>query len=333
MTRGKAPTIYDVARRAGVSHQTVSRFLSGTGGIRQENRERVEEALKALNYRRNNTARSLATRRTFRLGALVYELSGTGPGRTIQGATEAARRAGYALDIVSLDTAEPGELAAALQQLEVRDLEGILATAPTDAVEEALRALDLPYPLYVDRGDEEGVRRAVREELDHLAGLGHSRIAHLAGPAAWTSARARHEHYRVWMEERGFEPLPAQHGDWSARSGYRVADALLDGTRPTAVFAANDRMALGLLLRLHERRLQVPGDVSVVGYDDVAEAEFFHPPLTTVRQDFDAMGRVAVQKLIRMVEAPGTADEVALPDVRLVVRASSGPARQQESDR
>jgi DNA-binding LacI/PurR family transcriptional regulator len=326
MTRVKAPTIYDVAQHAGVSHQTVSRFLSGTGGVRPANRERVEAALVALGYRRNNTARSLATSRTFRLGALVHELSGNGPGRAVQGASEAAREAGYALDIVSLDPFGQDDLPGALELLEGRDLEGILATAPTAAVERALRSLNIPYPIYIDQGSDEDLERGVRAALDHLADLGHRRIAHLAGPAEWRSAQARLDHYLKWMSRRGLAPLPVQNGDWTASSGYAVADQLMAEAQPTAIFVGNDRMALGLMLRLHERGVAIPGDVSIVGYDDVAEAEFFHPPLTTIRQDFDAMGRAAISELILLVEAGDAGRGVEHPASELIVRESTGPA-------
>ncbi|NQX14009.1 LacI family DNA-binding transcriptional regulator [Microbacteriaceae bacterium VKM Ac-2855] len=327
----RAATIYDVARLAGVSHQTVSRFLTGTGGIRPANRIRVEDALRTLNYRTNNTARSLATRRTHRLGALVYELSGTGPGKTMQGASDAARRAGYSLDIVSLDPLNDLELTEALDVLNNRDLEGILATAPTDAIDTALRELHVSVPIFVDRGAEVHADAALpttgpHAAMQHLIDLGHRRIAHLAGPDRWTSARIRADAYRASIAQAGVAQLPIRAGDWSARSGYAAAPAIFESD-PTAVFAANDRMALGLMLWLHDNGRRIPEDVSVVGFDDVAEAEFFHPPLTTIRQDFDAMGRAAAETLIAMIEHPGSEPAVGYPVPELIVRASTAPPR------
>lgn len=324
----RAATIYDVARRAGVSHQTVSRFLTGTGGIRPANRIRVEEALHALNYRTNTTARSLATRRTHRLGALVHELAGTAPGKTMQGASEAARRVGYSLDIISVDTSDPAELRDALDALGSRDLEGILATAPTDEVGEALRTLDLPIPVHIDRGGPRASGASAvgtRLAVSHLLELGHRRIAHLAGPERWISAQDRARAYEESMAEAGLPALPLVHGDWSSRSGYSAAPALVADPDVTAVVAANDRMALGLLLRLHETGRRIPEDVSVVGFDDIAEAEFFHPPLTTIRQDFEGMGRAAVLSLIAMVEGTAPTETVEYPAPELVVRTSTAP--------
>jgi DNA-binding LacI/PurR family transcriptional regulator len=333
----RAATIYDVARLAGVSHQTVARFLTGTGGIRPANKVRVEKALAELNYRPNRTARSLATNRTFRLGALGYELSGTGPSKTMQGASEAARRAGYSLDIVSLDPMKDTELGEALDVLNNRDLEGVIATAPTDAVSAALDALELGVPIVVDRGaDLEAMVAAETANgslpgigpfaaVQHLIDLGHTRIAHLAGPADWISARSRIDAYERTLRHHGLEPLPLVAGDWSSRSGHVAAIEVL-ALQPTAVFAANDRMALGLMKRMHEQGIRIPADISVVGFDDLAEAEFFHPSLTTVRQDFDAMGRAAAETLIAMIERPGEAPHVPYPVPELVVRESTGPA-------
>ncbi|MGO2751086.1 MAG: LacI family DNA-binding transcriptional regulator [Pseudoclavibacter sp.] len=326
-------TIYDVARMAGVSHQTVSRFLSGTGGIRPANRERVEQALLALNYRKNMTARSLATNRTYRLGALGYELAGTGTSKTMQGASEAARRAGYSLDIVSLDPMKDTEIGEALDVLQNRDLEGIIATAPTDAIREALDALNLSVPIYVDRGTDfvsaiaQGTfpDSGVFAALAHLVDLGHTRIAHLAGPADWISARQRVEAYEYSLAHFGLPALPIVSGDWSSRSGYRAADGLLS-LEPTAVFAANDRMALGVMKWMHEQGMRIPDDVSVLGFDDLAEAEFFHPSLTTVRQDFDAMGRAAAETLIAMIERPGAVPDVVYPKQEFISRESTGPS-------
>lgn len=327
----RAATIYDVARLAGVSHQTVSRFLTGTGGIRPGNRVRVEDALRTLNYRTNNTARSLATRRTHRLGALVYELSGTGPGKTMQGASDAARRAGYSLDIISLDPQNDASLGEALEVLSNRDLEGILATAPTDAIDTALSELNVSVPIFVDRGPvaspgEAQPTTGPYAAMAHLIELGHRRIAHLAGPERWTSARLRADAYREAVTSAGLAELPVVAGDWSARSGYAAAPELFATPDVTAVFAANDRMALGLMLWLHDNGRRIPQDVSVVGFDDVAEAEFFHPPLTTIRQDFDAMGRAAANTLIAMIEHPGREVEISYPVPELVVRTSTGPA-------
>ncbi|WP_198663843.1 LacI family DNA-binding transcriptional regulator [Jiangella endophytica] len=333
----RGATIYDVARMAGVSHQTVSRYLAGKGGLRPRNRERVEAALKELNYRRSHIARSLATSRTYRLAALGYELSGTGPGKMMQGASEVARAAGYSLDIISLDPVSDSELSDALDLLGNRDIEGVLATAPTEALDRALKGLttdapvvvvrdaDLPERPYADGVDPLGVHALVQ----HLTTLGHRRIAHLGGPPAWVAARQRIDAYEHAMHAAGLEPLPVvATGDWSAQSGYAAAPEVLAPGGITAVVAANDRMALGLMLWLHEQGIAIPRDVSVVGYDDVPEAAFFHPPLTTVHLDFQAIGAAAMRSLITMIEQPDVDARPRFPSPELVLRASSGPPPQ-----
>jgi len=162
-----------------------------------------------------------------------------------------------------------------------------------------------------------------RLAVSHLLELGHRRIAHLAGPERWISAQDRARAYEQALVEAGLPPLPLVHGDWSSRSGYAAAPQLVADPEVTAVVAANDRMALGLLLWLHDHGRRIPEDISVVGFDDIAEAEFFHPPLTTIRQDFDALGRAAVLTLIAMVEESGGATGVEHPAPELVVRAST----------
>ncbi|WP_158564034.1 LacI family DNA-binding transcriptional regulator [Jiangella anatolica] len=330
----RGATIYDVARMAGVSHQTVSRFLAGKGGLRPRNRERVEAALKELNYRRSQTARSLATSRTYRLAALGYELSGTGPGKMMQGASQVARAAGYSLDIVSLDPVDDGDLTDALDLLGNRDIEGILATAPTEALDHALEGLRTDAPVVVvrdadlpERPEADGVDPVgVHALMRHLTDLGHRRIAHLGGPPAWVAARQRADAYAHAMRAAGLEPLAVAAGDWSSRSGYAAAPEVLAPGGVTAVVAANDRLALGLMLWLHEQGIAIPGEVSVVGYDDVPEAAFFHPPLTTVHLDFQAIGAAAMRSLITMIEQPDVDARPRFPVPELVPRASSGPA-------
>ncbi|WP_026257470.1 LacI family DNA-binding transcriptional regulator [Actinopolymorpha alba] len=330
--RTRPATIYDVARMAEVSHQTVSRYLAGKGGIRPHNRERVEAALKALSYRRNYTARSLATNRTYRLAALGYELSGTSPGKVMQGASEVARQAGYSLDIVSLDPMNDTDIGDALDLVQNRDIEGILATAPTETLDRALETLTLPVPTVVVRDADLFERPGSREQapiglpalVKHLTDQGHRRIAHLAGPPAWVAGQQRADAYLRAMREHGLEPLPIVSGDWTARSGYAAAPDILR-LDVTAVVAANDRMALGLIRWLHEQGIVIPGEMSVVGYDDVPEAEFFYPPLTTVRLDFHAIGAAAMRSLLTMIEHPDVEARPRFPLPELVVRASSGP--------
>jgi DNA-binding LacI/PurR family transcriptional regulator len=324
----KAPTIYDVARLAGVSHQTVSRFLKGFQGIRPETRDRVVLALEQLDYRPNLTARSLRKGTAHRIAALTHEIDQVGPSKIVQGASAAAREAGYLLDIVALDMDDRGSIQAALELVQDVDVAGVLALASTDEMREAFEGADFRVPVFITVEDDEALRGdAVHLPhygfpalIAHLAGLGHERFLHIAGPNTWTAARNRARHLDSALRERGLSSLGTVEGDWSAKSGYEAIAALDGDLSATAIVASNDQMALGAMLALADRGLRVPEDVSVTGVDDIPEAAYFSPPLTTLRIDFAAQGRAAVAELLG-----GTPLKNATGPSELVVRKSTGP--------
>jgi DNA-binding LacI/PurR family transcriptional regulator len=328
-------TIYDVARRAQVSHQTVSRFLKGYTRIKPDSRLRVEQALRELDYRPNASARALATNRSRRIGAIVYGLTESGPRAFIEGASDAARREGYVLDIVSVHSVEDGAVAAALEILNQPDLAGVVALTPTDPVFDAVNAARFQVPIWIEAESEDEPDGPVRtlnaigaeRSVEHLVGLGHRSITHLAGPLAWVSARNRARAYTVAMARHGLRPTVLTDGDWSARSGYEQV-AQMDVSTTTALIVANDQMALGALRALYERGFAVPADLSVVGFDDIPEAQYTIPPLTTVRIDFEQQGRTAIASLIAQIEGSTASPAPSTGDARLILRASSGPARQ-----
>lgn len=335
-TRGKAATIYDVAQAAGVSHQTVSRFLRGFEGIRPETRERVVQALADLGYRPNLTARSLKSGRSHRIGALTHEISLVGPSRIVEGASIAAREAGYVLDIVSLDSRNPRAIEDSLALITQHDLAGVLALAVTDEMTRAFTATAFRVPAYV-AAESEGIADDPRGILSrvgipmlvaHLAELGHRRFVHIAGPSMWSAARNRVRDYEAAVEARGLQSVGILHGDWSAASGYRAISELAQVPDATAFLAANDQMALGAMLALKERGVRIPADASVVGVDDIAEAAFFDPPLTTLRNDFEGQGRAAVFQLLARI-GNTEVTPMSVPAPMLVVRRSSGPAPQR----
>jgi DNA-binding LacI/PurR family transcriptional regulator len=332
-SRGKAPTIYDVAQVAGVSHQTVSRFLKGFEGIRPETRERVVLALDELGYRPNFTARSLKSGRSHRIGALAHEISQVGPGRIVEGASVAAREAGYVLDIVSLDTRNPRAIEESLALITQHDLAGILALAVTDEMTKAFQGAVFGVPAYIasesedDPDDPRGAlsRVGIPALVAHLAALGHRRIVHVAGPTMWSASRNRARAYESAVSALGLHSAGTLHGDWSAASGYRAIADLAELPHATAYLVANDQMAVGVMLALKERGLRIPQDVSVVGVDDIPEAAYLDPPLTTLRNDFDGQGRAAVAQLLARIERSDLVP-VVVPPPTLLVRRSSGPA-------
>lgn len=335
----RAATIYDVARLAGVSHQTVSRLLKGHA-LKPSTRARVEAAIAELDYRPNSTARALATSRSFRIGALVYELHELGPSQVAQGAANAARDSGYLLDVVALDPKDDVAIAHAIGLLDQQHLAGILALAPTRRLLDAVKSVEFRVPIFIDSepiytGEPKtetlntiGAKLA----LEHLVGLGHERIFHVAGPLEWTSAANRWLACEQFTRRRGLPTYEAAEGDWTAASGFRAASRMPLDLGITAVFAANDQMGMGVLRALAERGVRVPRDMSVVGFDDRPESGYTIPPLTTVRLDFAEQGRSSVASLVAMIEGRPPPPRSTAAQVSLVVRGSSGPPPRRKSE-
>lgn len=321
----------DVAARAGVSRQTVSRVLNNHPDVAAATKERVYAAMSALDYRMNNAARALGTRRSRTLGVLASDGLQYGPSRSLAALEASAREAGYWVSAVFADATDTAAVVAAVDHLVVQGVEGIVVVAPHVQTLEALAVLHIDLPvvtlhsaglgdtgLSVDHGA--GARLAVAV----LADAGHTNIAHLAGPPDWLEAEWRADGVAAELAARGLTPGPVIAGDWSAGSGYAAID-VVRRSGATAVFVANDQMALGLLSALHEAGLVVPDDVSVVGFDDSPDAAYYWPPLTTVRQDFDELARRAVAVVIGGTDAAASARAPVAPV--LVSRASVAPPR------
>lgn len=335
-------TIYDVAERAGVSHQTVSRFLRGFEGIRPETRAKVERALAELEYRPNSAARFLRLKRTNRIGLLADNMHQTGPAQTIAGATRAARELGYVTDIVSMDGSDEGSVRDALDLVLSQQIAGLVLTAQTAVARAAIdrREIDVPvardFGLLLAGSDESLNEHAGVVAAEHLADLGHTRVAYVSGPLQWLAARERLDGFSTAMEARGGRVVVTLEGDWSAESGYEIGRRLVaeqpigagsgsDGL--TAIAVGNDAMAMGLLAALAEAGVSVPGDVSVMGNDDGPEARFMVPSLTTVNLDFGSEGALVVTSLIARIEGREPESALRFQAPRLVVRSSTAPAR------
>lgn len=321
----------DVAERAGVSGQTVSRVVNASPRVDPATRARVEAAMADLGYRPHRAARALRTGRTQTIGLVVSTLASVGNSRMLQAVADAAASRGYALTVVTLGP--DGDVSAAFERLSDQGVDGaIVLNEATERVREAdLRAAGLTL-MVVDspRDDRFGVIETdhaggARLAVTHLLQLGHGSVHHLAGPPTSFAAAERERGWREALMAAGAPVPPVVRGDWTSASGFAAASALLDAGA-TGVFAANDQMALGLLRAFAEVGRDVPGDVSVVGFDDVADAADYRPPLTTVHQDFDALGSRAVAALVDGIEAGTPAGFETVP-TRLVVRASTAPAR------
>jgi len=326
----RLPVMADVARLAGVSHQTVSRVVNGHPNLRPETRDRVLRAIRQLGYRPNTAARALVTRRSGTIGVIGSRSGFWGPSTVARTVQAAGREAGYFVSSANSPGLTREELTDAVDHLRNQGVEGIILIAATDeALEVARTQVDLGVPVVVIEGDESKARWTVG--VDQLAGaeaatrhlieLGHTGIAHLAGPQPWTEARARLAGWQAAMDAAGLRPSSLLIGDWSARSGYGLGQEVARRRELTAVFCANDQMALGLLRALSEAGLQVPGDVSVVGFDDIPEAAYLIPPLTTVRQDFTAVGHRAIEILQAAIAGEPAPERLIGPE--LVVRAST----------
>lgn len=323
----------DVAKLAGVSHQTVSRVLHDSPHVRGDTRERVLAAIRQLDYRPSSTARALVTGRSRTLGVVSFDTALYGPASTLLGIERAAHDAGYGVSISSLRSLNRANVLTAIEELRDQGVDGVAVIAPIQAAVEALRHVKQDFAVVaVEAGPNPTIPVATVDQAAgaaaatrHLLSLGHETVWHLAGPPDWKEAEQRIQGWRSVLDASNAPVPPPLRGDWTPRSGYELGRELLEVPGLTAVFVANDQMALGLLRRLHEAGREVPKQLSVVGFDDIPEAAYFTPPLTTVRQDFAELGRRCLNLLLDRVEgAPGSTRVVVEPE--LVVRESTGPA-------
>lgn len=323
----------DVATRAGVSVMTVSRVLNGFSGVSPATRDRVEEAVAALGYRANAAARVLAGGRSRALGVIATETDHYGPAHLLFGIEAAAREADQVVSFVTLRNGGD-DVRPTLDHLRVAHVEAAVIVAPLQSVVDAVVALDADLPFVVVGGhpwvpvptvtidQAEGARLAT----DHLLGLGHATVHHIRGAPDWIDAAERQRGWQEALQARGAAPGRSVAGDWSAAGGYAAGAELAADPEATAIFAANDQTALGVLRALHDAGRSVPGDVSVVGFDDTPEAAYYVPPLTTVRQDFNEVGRRCVELLLEPATGGGAPEHVVVAP-ELIARESSAPPR------
>ncbi|RZS87422.1 DNA-binding LacI/PurR family transcriptional regulator [Motilibacter rhizosphaerae] len=331
----------DVAAAAGVSHQTVSRVLNGADSVRPETRARVLAAVERLGYRRNVAARALASRRSQTIGVLTAGTQLFGPTGILHGIEQAARQADYYLSIASEPVLELAAVRRALARLTEQAVDGIVVVGPQEDAQGALVELAERVPVVVVDGH--AGPGPTRVYVDHLGGAraatahlleqGVRTVHHVAGPPDWGEAADRRAGWEAVLREAGRAVPRPLAGDWSAGSGYAAGCLLAVDPEVEAVFVANDQMALGVLRAMAEVGRRCPEDVLLAGFDDVPEAGFFWPPLTTVRQDFPALGRASIDLLLQGIAGGAVAGaaggaggsprrEVAVP-AQLVVRASS----------
>jgi len=324
----------DVAAAAGVSHQTVSRVLNGSELVRADTRARVEAAIAELGYRRNNAARLLVTNRSRRIGMISAHLVLHGPSMIAVSVQDAGHKAGYDVSLVAVEDFSTQSLREAVGRLLDEAVEAIVvAVAHREALEQ-VRSLDAAVPIVVVQGVSAGQPMAVgidqeagaRLAVEHLLDLGHRHVAHVTGPLEWVEAGQRRAGWQLAHEERHVLPGPELAGDWSPKSGYEAGLRIAEDPDVTAVFAANDGMAIGLIYALHAKGRDVPGEISVVGFDNVPEAPYLWPALTTVDQEFSLLGRRAVELTLQAL-AGDLDPSTQLIRPALVVRDSTAVPR------
>lgn len=327
----RRPVMADVARLAGVSHQTVSRVINGAANIRPSTRARVERAIADLDYRPNTAARALVTKKSKIIGIIGSNTALYGPASIQYSVQEAARTAGYFTSQVTLAAVTHDELRGALDYLSRQSVEAIIMIVTQQDALAVVRAEATTTPLIVVEGElsgrglsvgvdqTEGARQATRYLID----LGHRDIVHVCGPLTWTEARARRSGYVEVMRAAGLPVRADLEGDWSPARGYEIGRELLRRRDFSAVFAANDQMAIGMLHAFAQEGISVPGDVSLIGFDDIPEAAYLNPALTTVRQDFHAVGQRAIGLLTAVLDGVPSATPLLAPE--LVIRDSARP--------
>ncbi|GHA05377.1 LacI family transcriptional regulator [Streptomyces tauricus] len=325
----------DVARLAGVSSQTVSRVSNGYAGVNEETRRQVLEAMRELGYRPNSAARALKRGEFRTIGVITFGLSTTGNVRTLEAIATSAAHEGYAVTLLPVAVPTQDEVRGAFSRLGELAVDAVIVILEVHLLDAVTLSLP-PHIKVVVADSDAGDRYTVvdtdqaggsRDAVRYLLGLGHETVWHLAGPEESFAAQRRADAWRAELTGAGRPTPPLVRGDWSAESGYRAGLELAEQPDCTAVFAANDQMALGLLRALHERGRYVPDDVSVIGFDDIPEAGSFLPPLTTVHQDFAEVGRRCVEGVLRQMGQDTPEHGTTLVPTRLVVRDSAGAPR------
>jgi DNA-binding LacI/PurR family transcriptional regulator len=332
---GRRVSMADVARVAGVSSQTVSRVSTGHPGVVESTRRQVLAAMQELGYRPNSAARALKRGEFRTLGVILFTLATTGNSRTVEAIATQAALEGYAITLIPVALPTQDGVLGAFTRLGELAVDGVVVIMEVHLLDAANLTLPPGVPVVVvdsdagerypvvDTDQADGARQAVR----HLLDLGHRTVWHVAGPAESFAGERRAGAWRQVLQAAGREAPPIERGDWSAESGYRAGQRLAVDDSCTAIFAANDQMALGVLRALHEHGRAVPGEVSVVGFDDIPDAGWYLPPLTTVHQDFAEVGRRCVQALLRQIRKEQVDAGTVLVPTALVPRGSTAPPR------
>lgn len=336
------PTIKEVASMAGVSTQTISRVINERPDVSPETRKRVQEIIKELDYRPSALARSLIRQRSFTLGIVIAGLHYLGPSRVLSGIAVVAEETGYSLLLKELPQFDENDIEPIFEALLSRHVDGIIWAVPEVGENRAWitnAAVDVNIPLvYLTMEPQADISvmaidnyQGGRMAMAHLLEQGYRNIAHISGPLDWWEARQRMAAWKHALLDAGLEARDQYYveGNWSPVSGSAAVEKLLDQYPDMdAVFAGNDQMALGVIHFAAQKGLRIPEELGIVGFDNIAESAFFSPTLTTIDQDQYNIAKLAVEEIIKIIDAewqgldPVSPKSILLPPT-LVVRQSS----------
>lgn len=324
-------TILDVAKMANVSKATVSRVLNNKANVSEEIKERVFKAIEALDFRPSAIARSLVNKRTKMIGLVLPDITNPFFTYLARGVEDAAHRHGYTVFLCNSDNESDVE-SWYIEKLKDQQVDGIILISSSSDEEkfQVLRNSRIPWVL-CDRINPQAPVDAVTVDnyegavsvVEYLIGKGHKKILHLAGPALAQSAEHRREGYLAKMKESGLTPS-VHYGSFTYESGYQVMKNLLREEKPTAVFAANDLMAIGAIKAIEELGLKVPDDIAIIGCDDIFLAELYKPALTTLAQPAYQMGVKSMDLLHERIEGLAGPPKHVILNQRLIIRQSCG---------
>ena len=326
----KKANIYDVAKLAGVSHQTVSRVLNNHSSLKPATREKVEKAITDLSYRPSQAARQLVTSQSRLIGVLIAEADLYGPASILSAMEKVARHEGYSIISIAVSAGSRESWREAIDQLRNLDIDGVMTIAlPEQLVKEIENSLDGAAIVIVD---SEPSKKFDVVNMDNIYGAtiatqylidaGHTEILHVTGPENGYESNKRKTGYEKTMRNAGLKPQVIV-GDWSIAKGFEVGEKVAKmKKRPTAVFCANDHLALGMIKAFSEARINVPGDISIIGFDNIPESSYLIPALTTVGQNFDELGNNAIEKMLLQLRA-GSKKEAVMIKPALLLRNST----------
>jgi DNA-binding LacI/PurR family transcriptional regulator len=331
-SKGARPTISDVANLAGVSYQTVSRVINDHPYVSDDARQRVEAAIKTLGYRPNKVATKLKSKVTNTVALVLYGGWFHGPMQIALNFELVAKTSGF--DVIQTNITEPHkQLTEALLHMRDWAADGILAVLPVQGLPfEEIQTICQDTPIVMIEG-EQGTHipsvalddaYGTRQIVEHLISLGHTRFCEISGPHDWFSAQIRHRTVHDVLEQHSLGPSIHIEANWTTAGGYQVMKRLLETDQTfTAVVSANDSMALGAIRALHQAGLSVPQDVAIAGYDDIPEAAYFTPALTTVRQNFIQLGILGFEYLLELMDNPEASLEQRIITPELIIRESA----------